>query len=177
MVAALSVVALVGCGWRVTQQNATWHDNQTLWAHTLSVAPDTMIARMNLGNHYTRHGQHELALEQYTEWTRVRPDFARAWRDRARANRRLGQHDAAVANFRQAVAVAEVKFPNSWSMRKELADYLRTLQRWPEALTEYEALLENSSVPEAQAQEIETRAAQVRQALLTWEPPVSPVDP
>jgi tetratricopeptide (TPR) repeat protein len=181
LVAAVSLVLLVGCGWRVTRQSETWRDNKALWTHTLSIAPDTMIARMNLGNHYTRHGQHELALEQYSEWTRIRPDFARAWRATARSNWRLQRHDEAVRNFRRSVEVADSKNPGSWSIHKELADYLRSLQRWPEALAEYDKLLRKAetydTIPAASVAEIEAGAAQVRERLATWEPPVSPVDP
>jgi tetratricopeptide (TPR) repeat protein len=177
----VALVALAGCGWRVTRQNETWQDNKTLWTHTNEIAPDTMIARMNLGNHYTRHGQHELAREQYAEWTRIRPDFSRGWRSLARSNQRLGRHDEAVRHYRQAVEVADSKNPGSYSIQIELADYLRRLDRLPEALDEYEKLLQKAEVyetiPEARVRQIEAGASQVRQALLSWEPPVSPVEP
>jgi hypothetical protein len=143
-VATLSLVALVGCGWRVVQQNRTWHDNQTLWAHTIEISPDAAIARMNLGNHYRRHGQHELALEQYKEFARIWPDYVRAWRSSAQAARRLDRPDEAMEFYRTAIDLADAKNPRSHSIRKEYADYLRSQGRRTEALAEYEILLQRS---------------------------------
>jgi len=177
-VALLSLAALVGCGWRVTQQNRTWHDNGTLWSHTIEISPDAMIARMNLGNHYSRHGRNEEALEQYLEWVRIRPDFARGWRSCARAAWRLERYEDASGYYQRAVAAAEAKNPRSYSIRAEYADYLRGRGLLREALEEYEIVL-STSPPPAEAERVRETADQIRQALAETvpdEPPVSPVD-
>jgi hypothetical protein len=170
----LCVLALVGCGWRVTQQNKAWAHNKALWSHNIEIAPDTMVARMNLGNHYFRHGEYELALEQYREFARIRPDWARARRSCGRAARNLGRHDEAIDYFRQAAEMFEAKNPRSLGMRRELADYLTALKRYEEALEEYETLLErNASEPDKLRRIIE----QLKKRIYSKPPPVSELSP
>jgi hypothetical protein len=178
LVALLALAALVFCGWRVTRQNHTWRHNQALWSHTTEVSPDAMIARMNLGNHYARHGQHERSLEQYLEWVRIRPDWARGWRSCARAAWRLERHEEARAYYQRAVEAAEAKNPDSYSIRTEYADYLASQSLLSEALAQYEIVL-SKSPPREEVAKVQQSMAEVRQALnemYAGEPPFSPID-
>lgn len=162
VLAAACLFALVGCGWRVVQQNRTWKNNETLWSHTLTVSPDCALANGNLGNSYFRHERYEEALERYKEWVRIEPDFARARRSCARAAKRLGRVDEAIEYYQAAIAIAESKAPRSWSIRAEYADYLVTLRRYSEALAEYEEVLRRSPPNPAP---IAKTVEQLRQAL------------
>jgi hypothetical protein len=138
---ALSLVALAACGWRTVQQGATWKNNETLWTHTLTISPDCMIARLNLGNLRDRQGDLERALAEYKEMARIDPTFARAWLSCADVTRRLDRPEEAIQYYRTAVAAVEAKSPRSWSVHTQYADYLRSLGRNPEALAEYQAIL------------------------------------
>ena len=178
VVALLALVALVACGWRVTRQNRTWRHNQALWSHTTEISPDAMIARMNLGNHYARHEQHEESLEQYLEWVRIRPDFSRGWRSCARAAWRLDRHDEVPGYYERAVQAAEAKNPNAYSIRREYADYLGSRGLLREALAQYEAVLTRSPPPDEAAQ-VRQDMADVQRMLdqrYAEDPPVSVVD-
>jgi tetratricopeptide (TPR) repeat protein len=168
VVLALSVAALLGCGWRVTEQNRTWRDNPSLWSHTNEIAPDTMIARMNLGNHYLRHDLPEKALEQYEHFARVRPDYVRAWRSCGRAARAAGRHEEAIGYFLQGIEVADSKNPRAYTLRTEYADYLRGLGRYDEALTQYRILLERNPPNRDQLRRV---VSQLETRLYSEDPP------
>jgi tetratricopeptide (TPR) repeat protein len=144
------------------QQCRTWKNNATLWTHTLSVAPDCGLANGNLGNSYFRHGMFEEALERYEHWITIRPNFARARRSCARAAKELGREELAIAHYKAAVAIADAKNPSSWGIRGEYADYLFRLQRYPEALEEYEAVLRRNP---RNREAIERRVQRLRQVL------------
>jgi tetratricopeptide (TPR) repeat protein len=133
-----------------------------------------MIARMNLGNHYSRHGQYELAYEQYKEFARVRPDWSRAWTSCARTAVRLGLRDEAERHYLRGIDVAEGKNPRAYSVRKEYADFLRSEGRVREALAQYEIVLQKSPPNAAQVRTIVER---LRRRLYGADPPASPVSP
>lgn len=176
LIGLLLLPALGALGYRTMEQNRTWKNNETLWRHTISIAPECFVARMNLGNHYYRHEQYEEALEHYTVWTGFAPDFARAWRSRARAASQLGQVENALDSYRRAVQVAELKNPQAYSMRTELADYLSRLRRPAEALSEYETVLErNPPTADRIRKRIDTLRRRIEREPLP-ELPTSPVD-
>ncbi|UCG12243.1 MAG: tetratricopeptide repeat protein [Deltaproteobacteria bacterium] len=174
VVGVLSVLGLAACGWRTVQQNRTWHDNAALWTHTLTVSSDCFLANMNLGNHYSREGNDQRALELYRECTRIRPDFAHTWRSSARKAGRLGLVDEAIGRFKNAVAAAEAKNPWAWSIQVEYADYLSSLGRLEEALVEYETVLQKEP-PEAS--KIKAKADRVRLRVRNSTPPETPTAP
>jgi tetratricopeptide (TPR) repeat protein len=162
IVGAVCLLALAFCAWRSVQQCRTWKNNATLWTHTLSVAPDCALANGNLGNSYYRHGMFEEALERYEHWITIEPNFARARRSCARAAKQLGREELALAHYREAVRIANAKEPRSWSIRGEYADYLFSLKRYPEALREYESVLQRNP---RNREAIEQRVRRLRQAL------------
>jgi len=158
----LCLLALAGCAWKSVQQCRTWKNNAVLWSYTLSIAPDCALANGNLGNSYFRHGMFEEALERYEHWITIEPNFARARRAAARTSKELGLADKAVAHYQNAVAIADAKDARSWSIRAEYADYLITQKRYPEALAEYEAVLQRSPPKPAR---IQKRVGQLRRVL------------
>lgn len=167
VVGALSLVALAGLGWRTVQQNRTWKNNVTLWKHTLTVSPDCFLAHLNLGNHYSRTGDPETALAHYKEWTRISPNFARAWRSCAYEARKLGRVEETIDYFRRAVEVADSKNPRAYSIQTEFAGYLRRQGRLGEALAQYEALLKKNP---PNVDKIRPIVEQLRQQLLAQSP-------
>ena len=167
VVGALSLVVLAGLGRRTVQQNRTWKNNVTLWNHTLTVSPDCFVARLNLGNHYSRNGDHETALMHYKDWTRISPNFVRAWRSCASEAKQLGRVDEVIGYYRKAVAVAEAKNPLSWSVQTEFAGYLQSPGRIDEALAQYEAVLEKNP---PNADKVKPVVERLRQGLLGESP-------
>jgi tetratricopeptide (TPR) repeat protein len=138
---AVTLVALVGCGWRTVQQTRTWKDDFTLWTHTLTVSPDCFTAHFNLGNYYVRVEDDEKAIVHYREAIRADPDLNPPVRRGALCLRRLGRVDEAIQLYKGAIASRESRGGRSWRIHAEYAGYLRSLGRLEEALAEYEAIV------------------------------------
>ena len=135
------LIALSVCGLRTVQQNRTWKNNVTLWEHNLKINPDSFIANRNLGNHYTRNGDHERALAYYRELTRAYPELSISWNTSARAARRLQRTGEAIGYYKNAIIALERNNFRSWRLRTEYADYLNAIGNTSEALSEYQAII------------------------------------
>lgn len=65
-------------------QNKVWKDSGTLWTHVLKYYKNTTLPYGNRANFYRDAGQIQLALEDYNETIRLKPDNAKAFNSRAR---------------------------------------------------------------------------------------------
>lgn len=65
--------------------------------------PNRSIAFNNRGVVYIRQGQYGLAIEDYNEAIRLRPDYADAFNNRGNAYGRKGKYDRAIEDYNQAV--------------------------------------------------------------------------
>lgn len=70
IIAALIVVLAV----QTNLQARVWHDDVSLFEHSLAVAPRGVLALHNLGNHYAQRGQPQRAVDYFKRALAVRPD-------------------------------------------------------------------------------------------------------
>jgi tetratricopeptide (TPR) repeat protein len=97
---------------------------------------------VNLGYTYEAMGDFKNALEQYSEALRINPDFTLARCGMAYVLDLLGEYDAAVINYEEAVDRSE---PGQDRARAEnrYAEFLRSEREFDEALIHYNRALES----------------------------------
>ncbi len=145
------------------RQAGTWQNDQTLFAHTMRVNPDSFQGRHNLGSALVREGDLlRGSRESLQKYLQARDLFVSAIQVRQNVNRgvddyfdahqnlaltleRLGQWEAALAERQTALKIA-LSMPQG--VRGDLSDQshriarnLIMLQRWPEALPYLDAAL------------------------------------
>jgi tetratricopeptide (TPR) repeat protein len=90
VVAVLLVVASAVTAWT---QSSNWRDTETLWTHTLRVAPDSDVAQLGLGDALLKRGDLDGALAAYE----------RALESRMR--RRASPHDLVLATIHNNIGL------------------------------------------------------------------------
>ena len=63
---------------RTVAQIGVWEDSKTLWTHTLSVSPSSIVARNNLGLALAEAGETDEAVEHFRHAIRIQPEYAHA---------------------------------------------------------------------------------------------------
>jgi tetratricopeptide (TPR) repeat protein len=71
----LTVSAVAACTWLTHKQIGYWQNNITIYTHTLEVTEVNWPVHLNLGTAYRELGMEGLALEQYRQALRLRPDI------------------------------------------------------------------------------------------------------
>jgi len=94
------VLVLTGLTWK---QTGIWHDEITLWRHTLAHDPDCEVARLNLGRELLRQGDVEGAIPELNKTLELNPNSAKAHLNLGAARLAQGDVDGAIARFRDAV--------------------------------------------------------------------------
>ncbi len=75
----------------------------------LAAGKDSAMLRYSLGNEYLKAGRPADAAAQFEAATRHDPNYSAAWKLLGKALAEAGQADAALAAYRQGIAVAEAK--------------------------------------------------------------------
>lgn len=150
-VAATAAVAALCAfyGWRARSLADTWQNNFTLWEHTLAVNPDANVANINMGNHYVRKGQHDVALPYYLKARDLLPENITRNVTVARTYRILGDYDKALEYYRIAREAEKERYPRATKTQIELGTLLAALGRREEALAELEDAKRKSPPPQA----------------------------
>jgi tetratricopeptide (TPR) repeat protein len=99
---AVAILAALGIlSWRQTK---LWHDTETLWRHTLTVAPKCSIAHRALGSILSAQGKPGESIEHYRAILAVRSDSAeKIHNDWGIALVQLGKFDEAIEHYREAL--------------------------------------------------------------------------
>ena len=71
--AATLLAVLMRCAW---WQTSFWHDDLTLWNHTLECTSQNRVAHLSLGNTYVRLGKLDKAIDQYREAIAIEPGYS-----------------------------------------------------------------------------------------------------
>ncbi|GHO48923.1 hypothetical protein KSX_70860 [Ktedonospora formicarum] len=86
-------------------------------------------------------GRYEEAVESYNRAIRLNRSHVHPYSSKASALEKLGQWEAALAAYQEALAVCEKALraePKSFFLRVSRADILKHVQRYDEAMAEYD---------------------------------------
>lgn len=101
-VAAAGLVAVLFAA-RVVARNRVWHDDRTLYTHTLKVSPDAIHIRENLGVVDWDHGNLEGAEKQWRMALQINPNDPIALNNLGLVYAKRKQYEEAEHYFRQAI--------------------------------------------------------------------------
>ncbi|MFT3785625.1 MAG: tetratricopeptide repeat protein [Tepidisphaeraceae bacterium] len=114
---------------RSIDQSRIWHDDATLWAHTLDVNSDSPVALCNLGQLAADDGETDAALRMFHRATQVSNRSAAPWLGIASIERSRGHASEA----EQALRTAEQADPTDPAAPTDLASLLAGMNRLDEA--------------------------------------------
>ena len=121
--AATLLAVLMRCAW---WQTSFWHDDLTLWNHTLECTSQNRVAHLSLGNTYVRLGKLDKAIDQYREAIAIEPGYSMPHYNLGVALAGAGRLDEAIAEYQKAVdlqpdnAVAHNNLAHGLSIRGRL---------------------------------------------------------
>ncbi len=101
-VLTVAVSVLIAMGFSTGKQTRVWHDTESLWRHTVTLDPNSSIARNQLGNALADRGALEEAIEQYQHALRIRPAHAGTHYNLAMALDDRGDLDGAMQHYEEA---------------------------------------------------------------------------
>jgi tetratricopeptide (TPR) repeat protein len=131
--ATVAALILAGCLALTEHQLRYWHDSESLFAHTVAVAPgDNPNARVNYGMGLEQKGLPIEALAQYREAVRLAPDNAGAHYDNGNLLANLGRPEEALPELLKAVQLD----PHQMLHHASLGAVLAELGRFHEAMSE-----------------------------------------
>jgi protein O-mannosyl-transferase len=105
VVAALSVLLLVGLMVGAWQQTRYWRNSETLWTRTLECTPPNAIAHQNMGNYLAGQGKNVEAITEYREALKIKPDYAPAHENLGVALAAVGQVEKAIVEYHEALDI------------------------------------------------------------------------
>ena len=101
--AAAAGLLLAGCAVLTSRQLSCWHNNVSLFSHTVAATKDNVFAHMILGTALSREGRAIEAERNYREAIRIVPSNGRAHQNLATLLDELGRVDEAMAEYREAL--------------------------------------------------------------------------
>jgi Flp pilus assembly protein TadD len=142
---AFTVAACAGIAWGQAQH---WHDSERLYRHALSIHPNNMLMRTNLGIVLQGDGRHAEALAEFSHARALAPNYPVLHFQSGVAHAATGDLAAAEERFRYALALT----PDIVEVRANLAGVLLMQGRGTEAIEQYrEALLRQPGNPSLRA--------------------------
>ncbi len=142
----LAVIFAVGIA--AHKQVSYWHDNESLWLHTIACTPGkNAVAESNLGNHYFQIGRIDDAISHSQKALEAAPDDPAANNLMGYVQLQRGQMDDAVKHFNIALEAQ----PNYAPARNNLGLALLQSGHLDEAIAQFQQALEiNPDIPDAQ---------------------------
>jgi tetratricopeptide (TPR) repeat protein len=131
---AVAVLVVIILGIMTWKQTSVWRNSKILWEHVIVVAPESSIARYNLGRVYENEGRLEESLDHYRRAVSLNPTFADAHYNLARLLAKRGLHDEAVGHYRQALRFK----PNDVETRNNLGLLLAARGETAASLEEFQ---------------------------------------
>ena len=132
--AAILVGALT---WRAWIQASFWHNNETLWIHTLAVTSDNDVAENGVGSILLGRGQVDEAISRFQKAVDLRPENAPAQGNLAKAFLQKGQVAEAMLHYRKLLEVQ----PDNVEARNILGTVLIQQGRVREAIDQWQEAL------------------------------------
>jgi tetratricopeptide (TPR) repeat protein len=137
LVATGAACSIAGLFAVTTNQIRIWADSVSLFTHALAVTENNWTAHNNLGGLFSEEGKLDLAIPQFEETIRIRPEFAEGHYNLALALERSGRHGESIAEYGEALRLK----PNYADAHYNLANALLQAGRLPEAIEHYEFAL------------------------------------
>ena len=131
----LVVSGLMACAW---QQTSYWHNNETLWTHTLACTSQNPLAHSNLGLALADRGQFDEAITHYRKALEIDPNYVLAHYSFGPALASRGQFDEAIAHYRKALEIE----PDYALGHYNLGNALAGRGQFGEAISHYRKALE-----------------------------------
>ena len=97
-----AVVTLFYCE-RTIAQIDIWQNSETLWAHTLTVSPLSVVAHNNRGRILAEQGETDRALGHFRRAVEIKPDYAHARYNLGNLLMQQGELARAEQHFRRAL--------------------------------------------------------------------------
>ncbi len=99
-------VLLLGCyGALTVRQNEYWRDEIAFYERTLEFSPGNSRMHNNLGEAYTRKGEHARAVAEYLKSIAIKPDSAPVYNNLGVSYQETGKLTEAEAAFQKALAL------------------------------------------------------------------------
>lgn len=114
-----------------------WHDDQTLWTHTLAITGDNYVAQNNLGNSLQETGALDDAIAHFKAAIEIKPDFLDSYYNLGNALQRKGRLDAAIEYFQKGLDIK----PDSAEILNNLGIALQQKGQPDEAIAQYQKAL------------------------------------
>lgn len=143
-----ALASILALGITTHKQVTYWHDNETLWLHTIACTSDqNALAQSNLGNHYYQIGRFDDALYHCQKALEVWPDDPAANNLVGYVALQRGQMDEAVKHFQIALEAQQNYAP----ARNNLGLALLQSGHVDDAITQFQQALKiNPDVPDTQ---------------------------
>lgn len=125
----ICLISLVSSGCASTEQKEKNDENLKARAR----------AHTDLGAVYFQQKQFEIALEEFTQATKIDPNFGLAFNGLGLVHAALGQDDIANANFKRAIEVE----PNNSESHNNYGSFLCARSRYDESIKEFLAAVKN----------------------------------
>lgn len=135
---AAAAVTLVALGWMAHAQASHWRNNETLFAHALSVNPRSNLAAANLGVVLFHAGKHGEAIEHFEVVLKRDPYATYALGNLADVQMAMGKVDDAIKNYRRAIELE----PSTARFHNGLANALLNKGKPEDALVEADKAIE-----------------------------------
>lgn len=85
-------------------RNKIWKNSDTLWTDVIKKNPKTVIAYANRGSYYQKQGKLDIAMKDFNEALRLKPDHVETLINRADVYRVNGQYDLSIADCNKAIS-------------------------------------------------------------------------
>ena len=102
-------------------------DSAERFEQMLADGKDSALLRFGLGSHYLQAGETARAAEHLRAAVAQDPGYSAAWKLLGKALAQAGEHDAAIAAYRDGIAAAARK--GDKQAAKEMEVFLRRLER------------------------------------------------
>ncbi|MCX5715542.1 MAG: tetratricopeptide repeat protein [Candidatus Omnitrophica bacterium] len=134
IVYALAAALFTAYAAATIKYNTFWHDNSTLYRHTLTLSPDSARVHNNMGKVYDLSGNYDKAAAEYEAAIKIKPDYAMAHNNLGVVLDKLGRPEEAIAHYNTAIAIN----PDFAQAYNNLGTTYRKMGMLDNAIPEYE---------------------------------------
>lgn len=133
--AALAVALVVVLAVLAALENRKWRDEETLWSHTVTRAPNSRIAHIAMGLLAEKRQDLEGALKEYEGVLRIHPDTVDGLNNAAFVLAKQGRWHDATRNFERIVTltpnnpISHFNLSVAYGAQRNFADEARELER------------------------------------------------